>query len=136
MQVAVLGLGRMGMQIAKRLQKNNFDVLAWNRSEAPRQEFASFGGKVFEHREDLVKDMEGENRVFWVMLPQDIIEELHLHPLTCLVTLNNTNKKDLLNQGMVLCMDIYNNQSILNKINIPNDQINNVINEIKEVCGL
>jgi hypothetical protein len=67
---------------------------------------------------------------------QDIIEELHLHPLTCLVTLNNTNKKDLLNQGMVLCMDIYNNQSILNKINIPNDQINNVINEIKEVCGL
>jgi hypothetical protein len=67
---------------------------------------------------------------------QDIIEELHLHPLTCLVSLNNTNKRELLNQGMVLCMDIYNNQSLLNKINIPSDQINSVIAEIKEVCGL
>lgn len=80
MQVAVLGLGRMGMQIAKRLQKNNFDVLAWNRSDGPRREFESLGGKVFEHREDLVKAMEGENRVFWVMLPQDIIEEFVFAP--------------------------------------------------------
>ncbi len=67
---------------------------------------------------------------------QDIIEELHLHPLTCLVSLNNANKRELLNQGMVLCMDIYNNQSSLNKINMPSDQINSVIAEIKEVCGL
>jgi 6-phosphogluconate dehydrogenase len=75
MQVAVLGLGRMGMQIAKRLQRNNFEVLTWNRSEAPRKEFDAFGGKSFEHREDLVNAMNGEARIFWVMLPQEIIEE-------------------------------------------------------------
>lgn len=75
MQVAVLGLGRMGMQIAKRLHKYNFEVLAWNRSEAPRKDFEAFGGKVFEKAADLVAAMTGEQRVFWVMLPQDIIEE-------------------------------------------------------------
>ena len=75
MQVAVLGLGRMGMQIAKRLQKNNFEVLAWNRSEAPRKDFENFGGKAFEKETDLIAAMSGESRIFWVMLPQDVTEE-------------------------------------------------------------
>ena len=38
-EIAVFGLGRMGMQIAKRLHKNGFKVLAWNRHEEPRGEF-------------------------------------------------------------------------------------------------
>ncbi len=67
---------------------------------------------------------------------QDIIEELHLHPLTCLESLNNENKKNLLKNGLVLCMDIYNNQKILNEIGVNPDQANRIINEIKQVCGL
>ena len=74
MQVAVLGLGRMGMQIAKRLHKNKFDVFAWNRSEAPRKEFEDFGGKVFAGEKDLVAAMRDKERMFWVMLPQGVIE--------------------------------------------------------------
>src|SRR4051794_25444890 len=75
MQVAVLGLGRMGMQIAKRLHANNFEVFAWNRSDGPRQEFEKAGGKVFASEKELVAAMTDEQRVFWVMLPQDTIEE-------------------------------------------------------------
>src|SRR4051812_11095451 len=82
MQVAVLGLGRMGMQIAKRLQRNNFEVLTWNRSEARRTEFEAFAkeegflnAKTFAGVKDLVAAMTGENRVFWVMLPQEAIED-------------------------------------------------------------
>jgi len=40
MQIAVFGLGKMGMQIAKRLKRNSFEVFAWNRSEGPREEAA------------------------------------------------------------------------------------------------
>ena len=38
MQIGILGLGRMGMQIARRLHKNKFRVVAWNRSPEPREE--------------------------------------------------------------------------------------------------
>ena len=67
---------------------------------------------------------------------QDIIEELHLHPLTCLESLTSDNKKSLLSKGMVLCMEIYNNQNILKEIGVKSDNIQTIISEIKEVCGL
>ncbi len=67
---------------------------------------------------------------------QDIIEELHLHPFTCLESITNEQKKNLLDKGIVLCTDIYNNQTILNDIGIKNDDAIKIINEIKEVCSL
>ncbi|KKW28701.1 MAG: hypothetical protein UY73_C0037G0008, partial [Parcubacteria group bacterium GW2011_GWA2_52_8] len=42
MTLGMLGLGRMGMQIARRLHKNKFKVVAWNRSPEPREEFKKF----------------------------------------------------------------------------------------------
>jgi len=74
-QVAVFGLGRMGNQIARRLQKNNFEVLAWNRSEEPRIEVAKSGVKTFAEIDELIKNSTGEPRVFWLMLPHKIVDE-------------------------------------------------------------
>ena len=67
---------------------------------------------------------------------QDIIEELHLHPFTCLESITNEQKKNLLNKGIVLCMDIYNNQSILNEIGIKDNNAIKIIDEIKLICGI
>jgi 6-phosphogluconate dehydrogenase len=99
MQIAVFGLGKMGSQIARRLHKNGFDVLAWNRSPEPREEVAKAGRKTFGDVSQLVAAMdqstlsasfetsasppEGEKnnelrstrRVFWLMLLQDVEEE-------------------------------------------------------------
>jgi 6-phosphogluconate dehydrogenase len=75
MQLAIFGLGRMGMQIARRLQKNKFDVLAWNRSEGARQEFAASGGKAFANIDELVNVLTDEPRIFWIMIPNDVVEE-------------------------------------------------------------
>lgn len=92
MEIAVFGLGRMGSQIARRLQKNNFEVLAWNRSAEPRDETAKFGVKVFADIDQLTKAMDqatlssqpplpkGEEgpvspRIFWLMLPHKIVDE-------------------------------------------------------------
>jgi 6-phosphogluconate dehydrogenase len=81
-QLAVFGLGRMGLQIARRLHNNGFEVLAWNRGAGPRQEFAAAGGKVFATEEDTVKAMTGEPRIFWVMLPNEIMDEFILNEAT------------------------------------------------------
>src|SRR5258708_7435836 len=78
MQIGLFGLGRMGIQIAERLQKNNFDVLAWNRSVGPRKEFQDTGGKVFASEVDLINFLTGQPRIIWIMLPHAIMDEFLL----------------------------------------------------------
>lgn len=75
MQIAIFGLGKMGAQIARRLKKNGFDVLAWNRSEGPREEFIKFGGKAFSSIDELVSNMTESPRIFWIMLPHTAVED-------------------------------------------------------------
>jgi len=85
MQIAVFGLGKMGMQIAKRLSDNGFSVLAWNRSEGPRQEFEKFllekreerkeKRGVFSSIDDLANAFKHEPRIFWLMLPSETVED-------------------------------------------------------------
>jgi 6-phosphogluconate dehydrogenase len=75
MEIAVLGLGRMGMQIALRLHQAKFEVKAWNRGEEPREAFGNAGGTAFATAEELVASMQSEQRVFWVMLPNTIVDE-------------------------------------------------------------
>lgn len=65
----------MGNQIARRLHDNKFDVLAWNRSEAPRQEVAKSGVKTFREISEVIKNMNSEPRVFWLMLLQEVVDE-------------------------------------------------------------
>jgi 6-phosphogluconate dehydrogenase len=65
----------MGNQIARRLQKNGFEVLAWNRSQGPRDEAAKSGVKTFVEIDQLIKKASGEPRVFWIMLPHKIVDE-------------------------------------------------------------
>ncbi len=67
---------------------------------------------------------------------QDIIEELRLHPFTCLTNISNVNKKALLKKGVVLCTDIYNNPKVLEEIGMKEPNIEEVMNEIRIVCGI
>lgn len=67
---------------------------------------------------------------------QDIIEKLKLHPFTCLASLSNDQKKFLLGKGVVLCTDIFNSQHLLAEIGMQDDEINRVVDEIREVCGI
>ena len=93
MTIAIFGLGRMGMQIAKRLHVNHYNVLAWNRSEEPRKDFDTFvatpathdhgmriGSRSFENVKDVATQMGEESRVFWLMLPQGIVEDFIFGP--------------------------------------------------------
>jgi len=74
MQIGVIGLGKMGIQIARVLHKKGHKVVAWNRSRGPRQKFKRFGGKTAESVPELVGKLK-KSRIVWTMLPAGIINE-------------------------------------------------------------
>lgn len=67
---------------------------------------------------------------------QDIIEELRLHPSTCLASLSNAHKKALLAKGVVLCKEILEHKNYLHEIGMTPQEISSVENEIAEVMGV
>ncbi|MEK7095156.1 MAG: ATP cone domain-containing protein [Patescibacteria group bacterium] len=67
---------------------------------------------------------------------QDIIEELRLHPFTCLTTLSNSQKRGLLSRGVVLCKDLLDNSEHLLQIGMKKEEIEKVLEEAREVCGV
>ncbi len=67
---------------------------------------------------------------------QNIIEELRLHPFTCLVSLSNVHKKALLSKGIVLCTDILNNSNKLDEIGMNSDEKERVLTEARSICGV
>lgn len=67
---------------------------------------------------------------------QDIIEELHLHPFTCLASLSNAHKKTLLSKGVVLCTDILNQPHLLKEAGMKQVEAEEVLAEVRSVCGI
>ena len=99
------------MQIAKRLQKNGFEVLAWNRSEEPRKEAEGFGIKTFAETPALIAEMKQQPRVFWLMLPHDIVHEFifgdaglknHLKEGDIVIDGGNSHYKDSIKNALQL----------------------------------
>ncbi len=68
MDIAIVGLGRMGMNIAGRLLDNGHRVIAWNRSRSRIEEIARQGAVPCERLTDLPALLPGP-RIIWVMLP-------------------------------------------------------------------
>ncbi len=66
----------------------------------------------------------------------EMIEETKLHPVTCLLTLNSKEKKDLLEKDIVLCKTIYDDRSILKGIGLSDEKIFAVIEEIAQIINL
>lgn len=66
---------------------------------------------------------------------QDMIEDEVLHPITCLTSLSNTDKKTLLLERIVLCSDIKKNPKLLNQFLGNSFNIEPVVNEINELSG-
>jgi hypothetical protein len=68
---------------------------------------------------------------------QDLIDETHLHPITALQSLTKNEKKELLNQGIVLCRDIsIGKYALLKPFGISENRISEVLKEVEELCKL
>ena len=64
------------------------------------------------------------------------IDKSGLHPLTALTTLTKNEKTKLLDLGVVLCREIYENPGVLNQIGISKPRHKNIIKDAKELCSL
>src|SRR5579862_8166218 len=84
MQIAILGMGKMGRNIAEKLMIDGHNVVVWNRSheilEGMRLEKATYivSGKLQIARQlDELRDTLSKPRIVWLMLPAgDSTEEI------------------------------------------------------------
>ncbi|MFD1476245.1 phosphogluconate dehydrogenase (NAD(+)-dependent, decarboxylating) [Ancylobacter polymorphus] len=68
MQLGIIGLGRMGGNIARRLTKAGHDCVVWDRNEAAVTELGGEGNRPAADLADLVAKLDAP-RAVWVMLP-------------------------------------------------------------------
>lgn len=100
MQIGMVGLGRMGYNMAARLARNEHQVVAYNRSFDTTKKLADDEDAVAaESLADLVKKLEPP-RVIWLMLPAHVVDS-HLEQLKNLLETGdiiveggNSNHKD------------------------------------------
>lgn len=65
---------------------------------------------------------------------KDQIDSLGLYPITCLTSLTKVEKQNLLNKNIVLCKEIYNNKTLLEKAGVKASRIYLVMKEAEQLC--
>jgi 6-phosphogluconate dehydrogenase len=78
MKLALVGLGKMGANMVRRLVRNGHEVIVFNRSKGPVEEVAKEGAIPAESLADVVNKLQAP-RVVWLMLPAGDVTEDHLH---------------------------------------------------------
>jgi len=68
MQLGMIGLGRMGANIVRRLMRNGHSCVVYDRDPKPGQALALEGAKAVASLEDMVKAL-APPRAIWIMLP-------------------------------------------------------------------
>jgi 6-phosphogluconate dehydrogenase len=108
MQLGIIGLGRMGGNIARRLMNNGHEVFAYDRSADSIETLAKEGAKPATSLEDMVQQM-AKPRALWVMLPagdptEQTVEALGniLEPGDVIIDGGNTYYKDDLRRAKAL----------------------------------
>ena len=85
MQLGIVGLGRMGGNIARRLMKHGHSVVAFDRDAAAVAALSKEGAKVAETIQALVKALE-KPRAVWLMLPAGEVTERALGDVASLLS--------------------------------------------------
>ncbi|HVV66519.1 MAG TPA: decarboxylating 6-phosphogluconate dehydrogenase [Candidatus Saccharimonadales bacterium] len=75
MKIAIHGLGRMGMQIARKLAEADHQVIAHNRSPEKIDIAVGYGAHGAKTKQDVLSEFEEDQVVLWIMLPADIVDE-------------------------------------------------------------
>lgn len=113
MRIGIVGLGRMGGNIAVRLTRHGHDVVVYDRSSEVTEKTVSRAesGKAVQARDyaDMVARLEGGRKIVWLMLPAgDVTEEAVqafaglLGPDDILIDGGNTYYKDDLRRAAQL----------------------------------
>jgi 6-phosphogluconate dehydrogenase len=85
MQVGMIGLGRMGMNMARRLLAGNHEVVVWNRTQEKVKQMEKEGAIGSASLEKMVQKLSAP-RVLWIMLPAGKIVDDAIGTLTPLLS--------------------------------------------------
>jgi 6-phosphogluconate dehydrogenase len=80
MQLGMIGLGRMGANMVRRLQKNGHQCVVFDRSPASVEQLAAEGSTASSSLDDFVKKLT-KPRAIWLMVPAGVVDAT-LHDLT------------------------------------------------------
>ena len=108
-ELGLIGLGRMGANMARRLRKGGIEVVAFNRNADVTKDLARETGlKAASSLEDLVSRLKAP-RIVWLMLPAGEVTQQHLDQLVgqlapgdIVVDGANSYYKDSMRRGQVL----------------------------------
>jgi len=75
MQIAMIGLGKMGGNMSRRLIKAGHECVVYARTAKTRDALAKDGAQAAPSLEDAVKMLDGRPRVIWLMLPAGQVTE-------------------------------------------------------------
>jgi 6-phosphogluconate dehydrogenase len=73
MQLGMIGLGRMGANMVRRLQKNGHECVVFDRTPATVQQLASEGATGSTSLDDFVKKLK-KPRAIWLMVPAAVVD--------------------------------------------------------------
>lgn len=109
--IGVVGLGKMGLGIARRLRTHGYDVTGFDRDAAARSDAADSGIVVSESVEEVVAGLDAP-RTIWLMVPagaatEEVVLEMaaHLSKGDLLIDGGNSNYKDSMRRAEVLATD-------------------------------
>ena len=74
MNIAIVGLGKMGSQIARKLYEGGHTVIAHNRSNALVDEMKSLGMVGAYTKEEVISFFNNEQLIIWLMVPSDVVD--------------------------------------------------------------
>jgi hypothetical protein len=66
---------------------------------------------------------------------EDLVNEAGLHPLTSLTTISQTEKKSMLDAGLVLCKHVKDHQYDLTNYGVDKAKIPQILEEVEALCG-
>ena len=109
MRIAIVGLGRMGANMARRLCRGGIEVVGYNRSAEVVENLAKEEGLIpASSLEDIITKL-SKPRLIWLMLPSGDITESHLLELSGLIDSDdiiidggNANYQDSQRRGQFL----------------------------------
>ncbi|HUQ65484.1 MAG TPA: NADP-dependent phosphogluconate dehydrogenase, partial [Flavitalea sp.] len=93
MQIAVVGLGKMGYNLSLNLHRNFFEVLAYDINEETRNMLAHDGVATYNSLKDMIASQTGR-RIVWLMVPSGKVVDDTIGSLTQLL-----NKGDIIIDG-------------------------------------
>ncbi len=84
MRLGMIGLGRMGMNMVRRLLQGGHEVVAFNRTPDKTEEISSEGAEGSFSLEELVSSLQPP-RIVWIMLPAGRVVDEHIEKLADLL---------------------------------------------------